>query len=839
MGEKVSWFPLTKIVQVTQAPDISGEVAFDVEIDLYSDGKEDWVASGELNKWKFPVEAIGGQDLPGEKELGTTFFLNYGWKIRPYESTHVFNVNGNLYTDAGDSPFTPTVGTFNVMTIQQVSSLVDSTVTQLEQIEYASFNNGVTIDVINGVAGVGEPGSPVGNLQNPVNNVSDALLIADDKGFNKFFIHGDLTLGAGHDVVGFSFEGESPVKSTALIETAASTLGCEFKECTISGVLDGNTVLEHCEVNALEYVNGEIRNCRLGGPISLGGGVQSLFLNCGGVNPGLPPIIDMGGSGQDCILHDYSGGLKFQNMTSGENQIRVQLDGGKAVLMPTISSGKVTIVGIGLLIDSTGEPILSGTWNGGVTVLNALVNVDTVAGATWEQTQKLKYRIESLRNGHVAFGNTFYWNPGDGDDVNDGETYAAAVKTFARAHELVTSEHGDVITIVGGTDFIVDEHIIVTKNDVHVRGQGPGTQVQVASGIAINISGDHCSAEAIKLDGGDTGVIVTGDGFSGVDLTVVNVSGNGVEVTSVGSKLDSVYCSDCGGNNVELKNGTVGLRLENCGIRNGTNGININAGVIGTVLGQSSNVSSNSNYGVNINPGAIGTIIYSGAIIHSNTVGDINDNGIGTVIRSTDDSISEAVWADSDAVSLLADISKILGVTYIKEATVDDLSASTTKFVTTFTEAGTFWLRAALLFLDGDNAGSIRGIKTYNGVTKEVQLQTPLPYAPANGNKIVIIAARKFLTPDSIELAEAVWADSSGITLMGDVKKVLGLTQENYYLDETVYTTHNEIKLLTSGRIRLYSNAASVGTADDVIATYTITASWTNDELDDYKVVKI
>lgn len=66
----------------------------------------------------------------------------------------------------------------------------------------------------------------------------------------------------------------------------------------------------------------------------------------------------------------------------------------------------------------------------------------------------------------------------------------------------------------------------------------------------------------------------------------------------------------------------------------------------------------------------------------------------------------------------------------------------------------------------------------------------------------------------------------------------LGLSQENYYLDQTVYVTYQEAKLLTGGRIRVYSDAVSVGTDSNIIATYVITASWTDDKLQTYKVVK-
>jgi len=81
---------------------------------------------------------------------------------------------------------------------------------------------------------------------------------------------------------------------------------------------------------------------------------------------------------------------------------------------------------------------------------------------------------------------------------------------------------------------------------------------------------------------------------------------------------------------------------------------------------------------------------------------------------------------------------------------------------------------------------------------------------------------------------------TADLTIIKDnVERALGLVQENYYIDQTSYITYNGIKLMTSGRMRIYSSAGSVGTANDVIATYTITTDWTNDEMTSYKVVKL
>jgi hypothetical protein len=88
-------------------------------------------------------------------------------------------------------------------------------------------------------------------------------------------------------------------------------------------------------------------------------------------------------------------------------------------------------------------------------------------------------------------------------------------------------------------------------------------------------------------------------------------------------------------------------------------------------------------------------------------------------------------------------------------------------------------------------------------------------------------------------------ADVSGLALETTVSgieiglsRVLGLVQENYHLDQMTYTVYQETNLLTSGRVRVYSDAASVGTDSNVLAVYDITASYDGDKLQTYKVVK-
>ncbi len=100
----------------------------DVKVDLYSDWKE-WIMNTDgLINTKFPkaITAIGGQPLPGNRFLGTTYFLVNGWRIRPWTGDYRLIVNGNLYTEEGESPFLPAHGEANVTIVQTVSTLVET-----------------------------------------------------------------------------------------------------------------------------------------------------------------------------------------------------------------------------------------------------------------------------------------------------------------------------------------------------------------------------------------------------------------------------------------------------------------------------------------------------------------------------------------------------------------------------------------------------------------------------------------------------------------------------------------------------------------------------------------
>lgn len=95
---------------------------------LYSDWKE-WAKENDNVKHAIAFSSIGGDQLATGLYLGSTFFLENGWKIRPHEASHVLVVDGNLYSRDGSSPFVQTLGSHNVTIQTRTSNLIDTVAT--------------------------------------------------------------------------------------------------------------------------------------------------------------------------------------------------------------------------------------------------------------------------------------------------------------------------------------------------------------------------------------------------------------------------------------------------------------------------------------------------------------------------------------------------------------------------------------------------------------------------------------------------------------------------------------------------------------------------------------
>jgi len=244
-------------------------------------------------------------------------------------------------------------------------------------IEYSSFNGGVVVDVNSGNSGTI---FPTGTLQLPVDNLGDALLIAEFRGFDTLFLHSDLVINNSYDLEGFTLIGKSHVDTEVTIEPSSIVDKLTIENCDITGTMDSFTTIDLCIVRDVNFFNGHIHDSSLIGTVTLGGNIDAYLNNCTMLDVGTTPIINMGGDGQDLSMPNYNGSIEIMNMSGLTTTIGIGLSAGSVILDSTsVTAGTITVSGIGVLVDENGERILSGIWNTGVTINNELINRDTIS----------------------------------------------------------------------------------------------------------------------------------------------------------------------------------------------------------------------------------------------------------------------------------------------------------------------------------------------------------------------------------------------------------------------------------------------------------------------------
>ena len=641
------------------------------------------------------ASAAGKEPLGGGVTVGITLTLLDNWRLafeaRGGPSYIQCKVSGgNLVGTHPDGVIYPTAFTQVVMTASS-----SATLQELGAIQYSSFGGGVTLDVVNGEAGAA---FPIGTKETPVNNLTDAVTIANIRGFDTLFISNSMMLDSGTDIRNFILVGKSAVNTHVMIDPSAICDHIGIENCNISGTLDGGTEIRHCSVGDLTYVNGHIHESGLYGTIILGGNKSALIDDCHTADQDKPPVIDMGGSGQDLSMFNYSGTVAVSNLSSDSEEISIGIDAGEIILEDTITAGTIVISGNGMLTDnSTGTADVN---------TDGLMSKQTITEISWDAIY-----MDSV-NG--SFGTTF--------------------------------PIGTITTPVNNIDDAVTIAVLNKIKTFHIRGLFALTQLF------------------------DSYTFI-GDGsllFDIIDLNNQNIEG---------CRFDSLTVS-----------GTVSAthnQFVNCCLQN----------VVGL----------------------------SGLLIDSALQGNITMGGPGSVLTGQ----NIGVYGNTPGAPAVVDM---VGAGRVFQASMDGVIQFSNVGAGSYIEVG---LKNGIVILDPTCVG---GTASFTGVGDLINYST-------------MTVQDKLLTESSI--TDTVWEEftidhtTSGTygKLVNDIEtymvRSLGLAQENYYLDQTNYTTYQGIKLLTSGRLRIYSVSGSVGTDSDVIATYNIVSSWTGDELNTYKVTKV
>jgi hypothetical protein len=353
--------------------DSNGQILTDTAADFIADGV--YPGCTVINTTTYAQETI----ITVTTNTLTTFFLQSGsrqdWQIgdnyRVYPNELCTISGGNLVAvDQARTPIDPVFQAPNINVVR--SSASSATTTDLEAIQYASYQNAVWIDVTSSTVGTEYD---AGTRENPVNNLNDAVAIANERGFKRLQILESMTLDSGTDIEGFEIVGQSQVNTAIIMDPNAQCYEVTIRDCQISGTLDGGTYIKNCIVGDLYYVNGHIHNSGIEGTIYLEGSEDALIANCY-QSSGATCVVDLGGTGQNLTVVNFTGRIQLENGVSPTNVAAIAFESGQLIIDSTITSGMVIVSGIGA-VTNNGTPTMLST--------DGLMSKETIATAVWDE----------------------------------------------------------------------------------------------------------------------------------------------------------------------------------------------------------------------------------------------------------------------------------------------------------------------------------------------------------------------------------------------------------------------------------------------------------------------
>lgn len=121
-NHKVTFDGPNKIIIVNE-----GVTEIDFREDVYSNWKE-WIKdpTQQNAQYELALSASGGDPLPGSRALGTTYFIENGWRMRTWEGVHELTVTGNFFTREGVPAFVPTLNPWTITINLNTSTLVET-----------------------------------------------------------------------------------------------------------------------------------------------------------------------------------------------------------------------------------------------------------------------------------------------------------------------------------------------------------------------------------------------------------------------------------------------------------------------------------------------------------------------------------------------------------------------------------------------------------------------------------------------------------------------------------------------------------------------------------------
>lgn len=262
---------------------------------------------------------------------------------------------GNLVSvDENQTSIDPIFPTFGTNTVRTSSS--SATLQEQRELQFSSFNGCVTIDTIDGTTGVL---FPAGTPLQPVNNLADAITIAEERGFDRICFISDYTFESGDNVSLYELEGRGLNSTTLTFNPGSICTGSKFYDCTVTGFLLSPLYFDHCRLRSVDAIDtglGDqifvIHESEIKGTIVLDPNFSGEihFVSCYSGEPGNvdKAIIDYNGCELNTLFRNWHGGLIFRNITNPTDiSVSIDMTSGNFIIEDNCTTGNITLRGTG------------------------------------------------------------------------------------------------------------------------------------------------------------------------------------------------------------------------------------------------------------------------------------------------------------------------------------------------------------------------------------------------------------------------------------------------------------------------------------------------------------
>lgn len=310
--------------------------------------------------------------------LGTDNEYDIGDDYTVWNVTQVRTSGGNLTAvDANGSTIPAILPTWGTQVILTTSS--SATIQELEEIRFAAYNNGITLDPAdpNAISGTDYP---AGTQAVPSDNWADAIAIGEELGLHTVYLHdGTYTVPASTDLSEhWTIIGEGATITTLTIPASAITNDTRIQDVTLqNSFVDNGALIERTFLVDNSIDGGFYFECSFSGTTTLTGTEQVNIITCySGVAGGGPSDTPKFVINNAIVVgRDYYGGVEFQSKTSTAG-FSWDMSSGQVVVNDNNTTGDMTLRGNGKWTNKD-------TYAGTATVINELDNPDTVAAAVW------------------------------------------------------------------------------------------------------------------------------------------------------------------------------------------------------------------------------------------------------------------------------------------------------------------------------------------------------------------------------------------------------------------------------------------------------------------------